>query len=157
MVKNNGRFIFMNKTVFAGEGGKNKDTGLVFCALRGLLTAVIAALALSAAAAALSLSMGDPAKYAKIFAFAALFLAAFYGGFSAAKRKGGATLLCGFLSGAFLLALIALSSLCLSLQMNISLFLFAAPCVLFCSLLGANLGVGAANGKKKTKHGKNRV
>ena len=31
--------------VFAGEGGKNKDTGLVFCALRGLLTAVIAALA----------------------------------------------------------------------------------------------------------------
>ena len=144
----------MNKNAYAKEeSGQN----LPVCALRGLLTAVLAVLAVAAACSFIGLGMEDPGKYTKIFAFASLFTASFAGGFSAARAKGSATLACGALTGAFVLALIAVLSLCFSLSLNIPLFALCAPCVLLCSVLGANVGVGARGGKKKKKHGKNRV
>ena len=85
----------MNKSVSAKNA---REKGLVLCALCGLLSAVLALILLAAVSAAVGLSMGDPGKYTKIFAFASLFGGAFAGGFATARRKGSATLLCGLLT-----------------------------------------------------------
>jgi putative membrane protein (TIGR04086 family) len=156
MVKNNGRFIFMNKTASLKN---SSERGLLLCALRGLLSAVLVSLALAALTATLGLAMKTPTEYTKIFACISLFGAAFAGGFSAAKAKGSGTLICGALTALFIIALTALLSLALSLKINYSLFAFCAPCVLICSVLGANIGVGfsAIGAKKKKKIIKNRT
>lgn len=112
------------------------------CALRGVLTAALIALFLAAAAAFIGISMEDPERYTKIFAFASLLPAAFAGGFACARAKGHATLLCGALTGLFLLALIALAALCLSQGMSPVRFGVTAPCVLALCVLGAGAGVG---------------
>jgi len=145
----------MNKTASAKE---KSGQGIITCALRGLISAIVVSLAVSAITAAVGLSTEDPGGYIKIFASVSLFCAAFAGGFAAARAKGSATLLCGALTGAFILALIALLSLCFSLRLNISLFALCAPCVLICSVLGANIGVCSRTGTgKKRKHAKNRA
>lgn len=129
-----------------------REKGLVLCALRGFLTAVLALLLLAAAFSAFGLTMKNPGEYTKIFAFASLFGGAFSGGFAAARKKGCSTLPCGALTGAFILAAMALCALCFSLPLNISLFAVCSPSVLLCSVLGANIGVGfqsAAKAKRK--------
>ena len=143
----------MNKSVSAKGGQKS----LVLCAFRGLLAAVLTLCILASVCAAVGLSLDDPGAYTKIFAFISLFGGAFAGGFTSSRAKGSATLLCGAVTGGFLLALLSLAALCLSLPMNISLFAVCSLSVLLCAILGANIGVGTYGGKKKKKHGKNRV
>jgi putative membrane protein (TIGR04086 family) len=151
MVKNNGRFIFMNK-------GVSNSAGLIPCALGGLVVSSAVSLGIAAACAFAALSMPDPGKYTGTFASASLFLAAFAGGFTAAKKKGGATLLCGALSAALLLAVTSLLALIFSVKMNIPFFALRALGVLLCSVLGANVGVGAVTGgKRKRKKSRNRT
>ncbi len=146
----------MNKTA---SFKNDSEKGLIFCALRGLLSATLVSLALAALTSILGLAMKTPTEYAKIFACISLFGAAFAGGFSAAKAKGNGTLICGALTALFIVALSALLSLALSLKVNYSLFAFCAPCVLLCSVLGANIGVGFSTlgTKKKKKIIKNRT
>lgn len=144
----------MNKTVSAKTG---REKSLVFSALRGLLTAMLISVALSAVCAFFGLYMDDPGAYVKIFAFVSLFGGAFSGGFAAARAKGSATLLCGLLTAVMIIALIAVLSLSFSLSLKVPLFAVCSLCVLLCSVLGANAGVSAHGGKKKKKHGKNRV
>ena len=140
----------MNKSV-------SQNTGLVPSSLRGLIASAAAALGIAAVCAFAALSMPDPSRYAVIFASASLFIGAFAGGFAAARRHGGATLACGALTAAFMLALISLLALVFSVKMNVSAFALRALGVLVCSVLGANVGVGThAGGKKKKKraHGR---
>ena len=144
----------MNKTVSAKNA---QEKGLALCALRGMLSAALVLLILAAICAAVGLSMDDPSKYTEIFACLSLFGGAFAGGYATARAKGSATLLCGALTGAFLLALISLAALCFSLPMNVPRFALYSVCVLLCSVLGANIGVGTRGGKKKRKHLKNRA
>ena len=136
--------------------GISHSEGLITCALFGLIASAAVSLFIAAVCAFAALSMPDPGKYTGTFAAASLFIAAFAGGFTAAKRKGSATLLCGALSAAFLLALVAVSALILSVKMNVYFFALRALGVLLCSVLGANVGVGAG-GKKKRKKSRNRT
>lgn len=141
----------MNKSV-------SHSAGLIPCALGGLIASAAVSLGIAAVCAFAALSMPDPGKYTGTFAVASLFIAAFAGGFASAKKKGGATLLCGVLSAAFLLALISVFSLIFSVKINISFFALRALGVLLCSVLGANVGVGAGTGgKKKRKKSRNRT
>jgi putative membrane protein (TIGR04086 family) len=144
----------MKKSFFAKSG---QEKSLILCALRGLLAALLTLFALAALFSAIGLSLDDPGKYTKIFAFASLFAAAFAGGFTSARKKGGATLLCGAATSIFLLALIALAALCFSLAINVSLFAVCSAFVLLCSVLGANIGLSLHGEKKKRKHAKNRA
>ena len=141
----------MNKNV-------SHSAGLIPCVLRGLTASAAVSLCIASVCAFAALSMPDPGKYTGTFAAAALFVAAFAGGFASAKKKGGATLLCGALSAAFLLAVISLLALIFSVKMNISFFALRALGVLLCSVLGANVGVGAGTGgKRKRKKSRNRT
>ena len=128
--------------------------------LYGAASFAIVCVSLSAIFSALALFLASPHGYTGVFSCASLFCAAFAGGFSAARKRGCATLLCGALTGALILAIIALAALCFSVPQNISVFALRAPLVLLCSVLGANVGVGSrggAKGKKKKKHHKNRT
>ena len=144
----------MNKTVSAKAG---HEKSLVFAAFRGLLTALLISVAISAVCAFLGLYMEDPGAYVKIFAFISLFAGAFSGGFATARAKGSATLLCGLLTSLLIIALIAVISLSFSLSLKVPLFATCSICVLLCSVLGANVGISANSVKRKKKHGKNRV
>ena len=139
----------------------SKESGaLLPSLLYGAASFAIVSISLSALFSALALFLDNPHGYTGIFACASLFCAAFAGGFSAVRKRGSATLLCGALTGALILAMVALSALCFSVPQNLSVFALRAPLVLLCSILGANVGVGSrgrANGKKKKKHRKNRT
>ena len=130
----------MGKTV---SKKSRQEQNIFLCALRGVLAAALCAIALAVLTSVIGLSMAEPDKYTKIFAFVCLFCAAFAGGFVCARAKGSATLLCGALTGLFLLALIAVITLCFSLSMNVPLFGICVPCVLLLCVLGANLGIGS--------------
>jgi putative membrane protein (TIGR04086 family) len=132
--------------------------GIGYCALCGLIASVATALFAASLFALAALAAPDPSKYASVLAPAALFLAAFAGGFASARKRGGATILCGALAALLLLALASLLALCLSLKMNVSFFLLRALGALICAVLGANLGVGSLScGKRKNKKRKNRT
>lgn len=136
----------MNKNVLG-------RAGLVPSAFSGLLAAVISALAIAAVCALAAISMPDPGKYAGIFALAALFVSAFAGGFTTARKKGDSTLICGALTAALALAAVSLLALIFSVKMNVSAFALRALGVLICSVLGANIGVGSrTEGKRKKKN-----
>jgi putative membrane protein (TIGR04086 family) len=144
----------MNKTASLKKDG----LGLFSCALRGALSAVFAALILSALTAAAGLCLKNPSEYTSVFASVSLFGAAFTGGFATARRKGSATLLCGAVTALFIIAAMLLASIIFSLKINFSLLAFRVPCVLLCSVLGANVGIGfCRTGKRKKKHSKNRA
>ena len=145
MVKNNGRFIFMNKSV-------SHSQGLLPCALLGLAVSAAFSAAIAAVCALFALSMQDPGKLTPTFALASLFIAALAGGFASARKKGGSVLPCGVLTAALFLALISVLALIFSLKMNISLFALRALGVLLCSVLGANAGAGTGGKRKKRKH-----
>ena len=138
----------MNKSV-------SHSAGIVSCALRGLIASVAVSALTAAACAFAAISMPDPGKYTGTFAAASLFFAAFAGGFATARKKGSAVLLCGLLSAAFLLALVSIFALVFSVKINVSFFALRALGVLVCSVLGANVGVGAGTGGKK-KRGKSK-
>ena len=127
------------------------QAGLLPSAFRGLAVSLAVALAVVAVGAFASLSMPDPGKYTGTFAVAALFIAAFAGGLCTARRRGGATLLCGAMTALFILAPLSVFALIFSVKMNISVFALRALGVLACSVLGANVGVGASVGGKKKK------
>ena len=135
----------MNKNV-------SRPAGLVPSAFRGLIAAFACALAIAAACALAAISMHDPGKYVGAFALASLLIAAFAGGFAAARKKGDSTLICGALTAAFILAAVSLLALVFSVKMNVPAFALRALGVLVCSVLGANVGVGSrTEGKKKKK------
>ena len=130
--------------------------GLLGAALRGLAVAFAVALAVTIACTLAALAMPAPGKYTGVYAVAALFIAAFAGGFCTARRRGGATLLCGAMTALFFLAPLSLLALIFSVKMNISVFALRALGVLVCSVLGANVGVGATRGNKKKKKARGR-
>ncbi len=136
----------MNKNISAkNENEKN----LFVCALKGLLAAVIFALLLAVICSFIGLSMDDPGKYTKIFALCSLFAGAFVGGFATAHEMGRATLFCGICVGFFIIAAIVAASLGFALPLDFATFGICAPCVLALAVLGANIGIGSGEKKKK--------
>ena len=138
----------MNKNISA-KGGNEKN--FFICAAQGLLAAFLCSLILALACCFIGLSMDDPDKYTKIFALVSLFSGAFAGGFATARKMGRATLLCGALTGIFIIALLVFITLGFSLPLDLGLFGLCAPCVLALAVLGANLGVGSGEKKKKKR------
>ena len=138
----------MNKNISAkGENEKN----IFICAAKGLFTAAVCTLILALICCFVGLSMDDPDKYTKIFALVSLFSGAFAGGFATARKMGRATLLCGTLTGIFIIALLVFITLGFSLPLDLGLLGLCAPCVLVLALLGANTGVDLGEKKKKKR------
>ncbi|MBQ8403324.1 MAG: TIGR04086 family membrane protein [Clostridia bacterium] len=138
----------MNKNISAKN---EKEKNLFLCAAKGLLAAVICTLLLAVVCCFIGLSMGDPDKYTKIFALVSLFAGAFVGGFATAHEMGRATLFCGVLTGILLIAVMVLAALGFALPLDFGLFGLCAPCVLALAVLGANIGVGSGDKKKKKR------
>ena len=128
---------------------KASDKKLLLCALRGLFVGIFCALIFAAVTCLIGLSMDDPNKYVKTFAFISVLAASFAGGFATARERGAQTFLCGACSSLFLLCAMVLCTLGFALPLSVGLFGISAPCVLICGILGANMGIGSK--KKKSK------
>ncbi len=136
----------MNKNISVKNGN---EKNLFLCALKGLLASVLLALLLAVICSFIGLSMDDPGKYTKIFALCSLFSGAFVGGFATAHEMGRATLFCGICVGLLIVAVIVVATLGFSLPLDFATFGICAPCVLALAVLGANIGVGSGEKKKK--------
>ena len=133
---------------------KSGSLHTVTSALFGTVIGFSAALILSASVAFLCFLSGDPNAYVLAAALSVLYLSSFISGFAAVKKNRSSALLCGSLSGIFLMLLFMLCSFFFNSDANatfqfpFSVFLRAA--MIAASVLGGYLGAKKGNNKKRS-------
>lgn len=124
--------------------------------LSGLLTFICCGLILISIAAAIAYSNSDPDTLIAPLSLAALFPAAFAGGFTTVKRTGGAPLLCGVLCGGIITVFSIVASLILRSAISSGYELWQASILHGATVLFSVLGSFAGNAKRKVDPRKHR-
>ncbi len=107
------------------EGGRQSSSDGTFgnlcqSALFGALFGILAAALLLFAVTAIGYATADPCSLTKVLGLSALYLSALVAGFAALRRQRSMALLCGSLSGLFLMLVFLLLSLLFSKQTEAS-------------------------------------
>ena len=124
--------------------------------LSGLLSFIGCGLVLISVAAVVAYSNADPDAIISPISLAALFPAAFAGGFTTVKRTGGSPLLCGVLCGGIITIFSIVASLLLRGTISSGYELWQASILHGATVLFSTLGSFAGNAKRKVNPRKHR-
>lgn len=146
------------KAAHSRRSDTSSQNGFIYTATSSLFGAMIGAIAsfvLSLAGAFICFLSNDPNSFVFAAALAALFLSSIIAGFVSVRRRGSSALLCGALSGIFLMIFFLIVSLFFRseaetvLKFPLSMLLRLSAVAV--SILGGYLGVGRSNKKRRPK------